>query len=67
MSEKSSVDELVEDGITDAIQFCSESKDDRGHCRCWWECEPCCWCGSEEGGEDCDCPKHAAMRGECDD
>lgn len=26
------------------------SGDGHGHCVCWWECEPCCWC-SDNGGD----------------
>lgn len=32
------------------------------HCYHWWECEPCCGCGYDGGGEDCDCPRHTEMR-----
>lgn len=34
------------------MEFCSESKDGHGHCVCWWESEPCCWCGHNEGDVD---------------
>ena len=34
---------------------CPGSKDDRGHCRCWWDCSPCCWCDAPAcDGTDCD-------------
>lgn len=43
------------------------------HCMCWWDdCEPCCRCGWDGGGEDCDCPRHnpendpALLRAELD-
>lgn len=40
-----------------------EAREDRTHCNHWWECEPCCSCGHDGGGEaDCDCPKHARQR-----
>lgn len=31
------------------VETCPHSKDGRGHCNCWWEMEPCCWCKSDEG------------------
>lgn len=44
------------------IQTCEESPDGT-HCNHWWDCGPCCRCGSEYGGEDdCDCEKHTAAR-----
>lgn len=35
---------------------------ENSHCDHWWDCEPCCYCGFDGGGEDCDCPRHTAMR-----
>ena len=26
-------------------QECPCSKDGNGHCKCWWDEQPCCWCG----------------------
>lgn len=46
---------------TEAEGSCSESEDD-SHCYCWWECEPCCYCLFDGGGEDCDCERHTEMR-----
>lgn len=37
---------------------CGEFSEDSQHCYCWWDCEPCCWCQFDGGGEDCDCPRH---------
>ena len=28
------------------------------HCGHWFDCDPCCRCGFDGGGEDCDCPRH---------
>lgn len=32
-------------------EFCPQSKDEAPgtHCDHWWEAEPCCWCGTDEG------------------
>lgn len=32
------------------------------HCIHWWDCEPCCSCGYDGGGEECDCPRHTEVR-----
>jgi hypothetical protein len=38
--------------------WCTTIEDEQ-HCDHWWDCEgPCCGCGFDGGGEDCDCPKH---------
>lgn len=43
-------------------EACPKSNDGM-HCQHWYDCEPCCACGCDEGGEDdCDCPRHTAMR-----
>lgn len=41
--------------------FCIESPD-RQHCSHWWDCAPCCYCGYDGGGEDCDCERHRGKR-----
>jgi hypothetical protein len=38
--------------------FCEDNLEDGQHCGCWWDCYPCCSCGFDGGGEDCDCPRH---------
>jgi len=37
--------------------FCEQMFDGQ-HCEHWWDCEACCACGFDGGGEDCDCPRH---------
>ena len=47
--------DVVSDTEALLLQECPNSKDGRGHCRCWWECEPCCWCDVPAcDGTDCD-------------
>lgn len=36
--------------------FCNSTNIE--HCNHWWDCEPCCECGFDGGGKDCDCPRH---------
>jgi len=39
-------------------EFCP-CREDKTHCECWFDGEPCCNCGSDEGciGPDCKCGK----------
>lgn len=53
-----------------AFEWCpseasAEELDDHGgrdglpvHCVHWYECEPCCRCGSDDGAEGCHCRSH---------
>lgn len=42
-----------------AVEVCPNSKDGLGHCRCWWDCAPCCWCAAPVcDGTDCDSEVH---------
>ena len=44
-------------------ETCPKSEaDDGGHCYCWFECEPCHWCGDDTVDPLCDCDRCAAHR-----
>lgn len=61
MAEK---DDPVKPDAAADVQLCPAAPaDDVVHCEHWFDCEPCCWCGTDVGGEDdCDCPRHQAAR-----
>lgn len=44
------------------VEHCTKGPDGQ-HCECWYDCDPCHHCGTNEGGEyDCDCERHTAGR-----
>lgn len=53
-------------GPSEEEGFCLSGGDmgDDQHCYCWWDCEPCHYCGFDGGGADCDCERHTLLRGE---
>lgn len=41
-------DEMDADEDVDCVEYCP-AREDGTHCNCWWDGEPCCACGSDEG------------------
>lgn len=40
--------EIADERDIEAEGFCPKTKDEHvgGHCNCWWDGGPCCWCGN---------------------